>query len=130
MIQPVGLGQSVTVDEAGNLGPAQGPVSPGAITFYNNCGKLDFSALLYCTGPRDTTAQAPIYISIPLQAGFKVELTPIETVAVWFGSNKANSTIIANASNEAYKVTYNSTTTHTIAWVQQTGGEWKWQTTA
>jgi len=111
-VQPIKPGQTCVFDKNGLLWPATGPVEGGTFKIDSDyvgaphpavsCTITDFSGKVVTT---------PIYVATNSIVKGQVQLTPIESVKVWFQQKIETSTMISEADSTAFEVTFTSDST-------------------
>ncbi|KAG7086455.1 hypothetical protein E1B28_002407 [Marasmius oreades] len=125
-VKPIEPGQSIEINEWGNMTNPDGSAVPGkAFKLTNKDPNTNFSAVVYTVDPAtpDGTPLTPFYISGLLPRTFPVEITPIDNiVVVWFGQAQETGTIIADYSGPHFTVVYDKEQTkHTVQWTKEEG---------
>ena len=91
----IGLGETSTLNSAGNL---SNPVSGGpstSITMINDYGNIHPGVNQLSTGIDGSVTSTPIYVAQQASITGTTSLTPVEKVLVWFQQNIETSTMIS-----------------------------------
>ena len=110
--QTVGLGEQCTLDENGILGPASTGGPPTSITLNNDYDTIHpaLSQISVLTGVRQVT---PLYVAPKAIVTGEAQLTPIDTVLVWFQQNISTSTMFSTARSRAVEIDLTNTNSAT-----------------
>ncbi|TFK33531.1 hypothetical protein BDQ12DRAFT_670156 [Crucibulum laeve] len=116
----IAYGQTSTLDKAGLMGPATGPIDhSGIFTVINKFGKI-------CLGVNQKLNGTflPIFVSPTVVSG-TATFEPIVEVKVWLQMNMKTSTMIFNADEPGIELTYSGGTLKTVAYEGEEGlGQW------
>lgn len=123
--QPIRLGQACILDSIGYLGDASeiDGVS-GELTMINNYGNIHPGVSQVCT-PVGSTQQVstPIYVAPNAAVLGSVNLTPKESVLVWFQQNIETSTMFSDAKGRSIEIDLTNVNSHTV----QYGDDQTWK---
>jgi len=115
------LGQEVTLDSAGILGPASDGGPSTAISFTNEFGLIHPGLAQQLTDPTGIQTILPTFVTPdPIPLGTEV-LTPMDEVMVWFEQNIETSTMFSDARSNSFTVDMTTTNTATVRF---SNGEW------
>jgi hypothetical protein len=92
-LQHCGLGETCMLNENGNLLPAVSGGSPTSLGFQNEYGSIHSGVNQLLTGIDGRMAVLPIYVSEYQMAKGMSDLTPKESVLVWFEQDIETSTM-------------------------------------
>ena len=93
-------GQTAIIDKDGSMGNAKGtPDSSGTFTVDNEYAALNIGVMGYLSG-----TFSPIFVSPSQVVTGPVNLTPVESVLVWFDAQHTTSTIIVDSVSNTIEV--------------------------
>ncbi|MFF7109129.1 MULTISPECIES: hypothetical protein [Pseudomonas] len=113
----IGLGQQSTLDQSGLLGPVSTGGPETAITMINQYGSIHPGVNQLSTGIDGKQVSTPIYVAAnPIVQG-STNLTPKETVLVWFEQNVQTSTMFSTSRSNAQEIdlTFSNSATYLYA---------------
>ena len=117
----IGLGETSTLNSAGVLSPASTGGTSTAITMVNKYGLIHPGVNQLSTGIDGQQVSTPIYVAEnPIVLG-NAELTPVETVLVWFEQNIETSTMFSTARSMSVEIDLTTTNAQTRLYQ---GGRW------
>ncbi|KAH9851343.1 hypothetical protein C2E23DRAFT_886540 [Lenzites betulinus] len=111
-------GQSCLLDKVGNMGNAKGtPNTSGTFSVINQYMAMNIGVRGYLGGKF-----SPIFVSPEKLVTGKIDLTPVESVLVWFDTTHVTSTIITSAISNTMEVEFTGgKATRSVSYA---GGAW------
>lgn len=109
----IGIGETSLLDDNGILNQPKTKGKPTAITLDNQYGSIHPGLNQVSTGINGKLICTPIYVAPKAMVSGVAELTPVESVLVWFEQNIVTSTIFSTARSRAIEInltTVNSAT--------------------
>lgn len=102
--QKCGLGQTCTLDKNGKLGSAVDGGTNTALHLTNEYGPIHSGVNQMVTGVDGREASLPIYVSETQEVKGNIDLTPKESVLVWFEKNIETSTMFSSSRSNAIEL--------------------------
>lgn len=103
-IVDIGLGETSELDVNGILGDPKTGGKPTAITLVNDYGSIHPGVNQISTGVDGSQVSTPIYVAPKSMVSGAAELTPVESVLVWFEQNITTSTIFSTARSRSVEI--------------------------
>jgi hypothetical protein len=100
----IGLGQQSVLDNAGLLGPATSGGPNTSITLVNNYGAIHPGVSQLSTGIDGKVVSTPIYVATNQVVTGSTQLTPVETILVWFEQNVQTSTMFSDSRSQSVEI--------------------------
>ncbi|MDN7177150.1 hypothetical protein M0D69_03815 [Caballeronia sp. SEWSISQ10-4 2] len=103
-IVDIGLGETSVLDSNGILGEPKTGGDVTCVTLENDYGNIHPGVNQLSTNIDGTQTSTPIYVAPDTMVSGTAQLTPIETVLVWFEQNIQTSTIFSTARSRAVEI--------------------------
>ena len=103
-VRDIGLGEQSTLSRAGVLSPAATGGPDTAITLINEYGSIHPGVNQLSTGLDGTQESTAIYVAEAAMVQGNAELTPKESVLVWFEQNVETSTMFSTARSNSVEI--------------------------
>lgn len=120
--QKCGLGQTCTLDSNGKLSSAVDGGSKTALHLENDYGPIHAGVNQMVTGLDGVEESLPIYVSEAQVVKGAVDLTPKESVLVWFEQNIETSTMFSTARSNPIELDLTGTNQVSVFY---SGGTWR-----
>lgn len=115
----IGLGQKSTLDEDGVLGPVSSGETGTSITLINNYGSIHPGVNQLSTGIDGKQVSTPIYVAANAIVQGTTNLTPKESILVWFEQNVQTSTMFSASRSNAQEIDLTSRDSATYLYAGQ-----------
>ncbi len=111
----IGLGQTTTLDKAGNFSPSKTGGSDTSLNMINDYGSIHPGVTQVSTGINGKKESTPIYVAPNESVSGEISLTPVEKVLVWFEQKIETSTMFSTSRSNSQEI--DLTNSNTATWL-------------